>query len=470
MEFDKKLSLRAKDETCRVPLDFDARLGEVLAALPDRPQKRARPLRAALIAAAVCGVLFTTVAAAYLMGSFDFLKGQDNYAALGQNEIYEQYAYPVGQSVTTEEGDVFTVERVAMDDKVCTVFYSIRFKAPVVSAEELKEMQRDSAFHLALIEGWHWSSWFTLYADGEAVSGEGYQGSFETQEYLADANTLYGAWRCLLSRPLTKGEGVEMEVQTYQNLWPSGASEIKESLLISFAAKPIPSEHIPLGIAVERQLQDRKSAVEVIALDHSPLGTFLTLREKTLSNYRSLEFALRDADTGTYIPYLEIMVSHVGDPEGYRDNIFELMGDVSGLKNLELIPVRGLGGPSTRKTVHLEDLPATDSGNPAGGYAPATYDAGEGKLIVTMKPLGAVTGDYARTGNGVYFLDADGNRLFERMSVQKFKNRADGTITVVQTPSAGSFQRDVDKVAQIWFFVNQYELLEAQTVKIPLNR
>ena len=53
--------------------------------------------------------------------------------------------------------------------------------------------------------------------------------------------------------------------------------------------------------------------------------------------------------------------------------------------------------------------------------------------------------------------------------MDKIKNRSDGTITVISTPSAESYARDVDKVARIWFFVQQYELLEGQKAVIRLD-
>lgn len=57
MNFDEKMRARAKIEDCPVPADFDARLGGLLDALPDSPKRRLRPLRTALIAAAVCILL-----------------------------------------------------------------------------------------------------------------------------------------------------------------------------------------------------------------------------------------------------------------------------------------------------------------------------------------------------------------------------------------------------------------------------
>ena len=71
------------------------------------------------------------------------------------------------------------------------------------------------------------------------------------------------------------------------------------------------------------------------------------------------------------------------------------------------------------------------------------------------------------TENGV---SGQGNPLFEDIFVEKFKNRSDGTITVVMTPSAGSYARDVEKVARIWFFVQRYEVQEGQRVSIPLEQ
>ena len=37
------------------------------------------------------------------------------------------------------------------------------------------------------------------------------------------------------------------------------------------------------------------------------------------------------------------------------------------------------------------------------------------------------------------------------------------------TPSAESCVRDADKVTQFWFFVQRYDVLEGQTVHIPLE-
>ena len=85
------------------------------------------------------------------------------------------------------------------------------------------------------------------------------------------------------------------------------------------------------------------------------------------------------------------------------------------------------------------------------------------------QPVGAVNGSYARLANGVYFLDEEGNDLFGNFFVDKIKNRRDGTITVISTPDPESYQRDVDKVAQIWFFVQEYEVLEGQGVSLTLS-
>lgn len=75
------------------------------------------------------------------MGAFNFLKERDEYDMLGQGAAYETCAYDVKQSAAAENGDVLTVDRVAMDGKFCTIFYSVRFQEPVVSTEELGRIQ-----------------------------------------------------------------------------------------------------------------------------------------------------------------------------------------------------------------------------------------------------------------------------------------------------------------------------------------
>ena len=131
------------------------------------------------------------MAAAYCVGAFEFLKERDEYAYLGMNEIYETYAQKVGKSVTAENGDVVTVDRVAMDRTFCTIFYSVRFREPVVTQEELERLQaerRDDGFQtIAYMPG------FYLYSGEEEISQEGYNNSFEPQAYLADTHTRYMA-------------------------------------------------------------------------------------------------------------------------------------------------------------------------------------------------------------------------------------------------------------------------------------
>lgn len=444
------------------------RMTELMTAAPVRGIRRTG--RMALAAAAVIVLCVCSAAAAYAMGAFDFLKERDEYALLGQGEVYETCAYDVKRSATAENGDVLTVDRVAMDGKFCTIFYSVRFQESVVSTEELGRIQGGDKPEL-------WQLWkirsaqFSLFAGEEEISLETYEDSFETMQYLADENTMYGAWRFLLRTPLEEGEQVRFQAQMWDPQTPDGKyrSTMLWDLSLEFEAHPIQEEHFELNAAIPLLVLGETTQVEAVSFDRSPLGAQLTLRSEELNWGLSGEFALRDADTGEYIPYAEVVTNHSFDPEGYFDKVYELYGDVRDLKNLELIPVRQTGDSvAPRQTVSLDELPSTDTGNPAGGYAPASYTVGDGQIIVTMQPVGAATGYYARILNGVSFLDEDGNDLFRSTSVQKFKNRQDGTITVVMTPDAESFREDIEKVAQIWFFVHQYELLEDQTVLIPL--
>lgn len=435
------------------------------------PVRRARRAGRLVLAAAVFMVLcICSVAAAYALGAFDFLRKQSEYAMLGQTEVYEEYAYEVKRSVTAENGDILTVDRAAMDGKFCMIFYSVHFADPVVSMEELKQMQEDDEPDL-------WQLWkirslnFTLNAGEEEISLESYDNSFEPMEYLADTNTIYGAWRILLSRAVEEEEQVTLGAELWDPKTPSENSRSTKlwELSVDFAARPIQGEHFEPDVAFPVLMQGETVEAQVVSLDRSPLGTQLTLRVERLANMGlSLELAMRDADTGNYIPHAEIVTSHYSDPDGCYDMVYELYGDVSELKNLELIPVWWTSSMSQQQTVSLNELPYTDPDNSAGGYAPASYAVGDGQIIVTMQPVGPVTDYYARIGNGVYFQDEEGNDLFSNMSIQKFKNRSDGAITVVMTPDAISFQEDINKVAKIWFHTHPCKLMEDWKVSVPL--
>lgn len=437
-----------KKEMERVVLSRDKK-GEIVAAMTAEPAKTAgRTLRVFVVAAVVCGLLVVT-AAAYYMGAFEFLREQNEYAMLGMNEVYETCAQPVEASVTAENGDVFTVDRVATDGTFCTIFYCLYVQD----------------------ETWRYTPRMTLRSGGEDISMEGYGNSFENQEYLADGHTLYGAWRFLLRTPLEDGEQVELELARYGEAEAGELAPLLWENTLTFSVDPIQGEQFELDAVLSAQMRGKPVQVEAVSLNRSPLGTLLRLRwaEEDTSEKDWFDFVLRDGDTGTYIPYDQVVINHYWDPEGYVDSVYELYGDVSGLKTLEIIPNTPVGGEAPRQVVDVDSLPSTDTGNPDGGYAPASYEAVDGQLIVKMQPVGAVNAWYARMLNGVYFRDSQGNELFDDISVRKIKNRSDGTITVISTPTEDSYQRDVNKVAQIWFFVQKYELLEGRKAVIRLD-
>ena len=131
----------------------------IAAAMTSARVRRARRLPRAFAAVAVVCAMVAATAAAYCMGAFEFLKERDEHAYLGMNEIYETYAQKVGKSVTAENGDVVTVDRVVMDRTFCTIFYSVRFREP------LQAERRDDGFQtIAYMPG------FYLYSGEEEIS------------------------------------------------------------------------------------------------------------------------------------------------------------------------------------------------------------------------------------------------------------------------------------------------------------
>lgn len=71
---------------------------------------------------------------------------------------------------------------------------------------------------------------------------------------------------------------------------------------------------------------------------------------------------------------------------------YELFGGakkMNDMRHLELIPIWMTKSVSERKVVSLSELSSNDAGNPAGGYAPASYQAKNNRLIVEMAPVGA---------------------------------------------------------------------------------
>lgn len=423
--------------------------------------------RILLTAAALAVAMTITVSAAALLGAFDFIKKQDAFSLLGMTEVYEKYAYDVGFSTTTQRGDLFTLEKAATDAHFCTIFYTYHYAEPQMTQAEFEHLDNSSPW-----ASHSWAPEIGLFlANGERVSAEGYNNSFEPQQYFSDPSTLCGAWRCLLTAPFWEfADGAELELRG--RIWDE-ETQTWESFSLVFPSHPCSMSLNTPDVTFSMYLGGKAMEIEVNSLSCSPLGNLLTLRyEKDPNNGLGLDgsFALRNKDTGAYIPFARIWTMRGSDSAGMETDTYELFGDVNGLEALELVPVWYSGGPATKTTVPLTALPCTDPAVTNGGYAPASYRTTEdGRLFVEMAPIGAVTSHYSSIGNGVGFLDKDGNELFKRGGVEKFKDRATGMITVVTTiEDPEEFVANVDKVAALWFFTNESTLLEDKAVTIPL--
>jgi len=430
---------------------------------------KTRPaLRAAAIAAALCAVMVITVSAAALLGAFDFLKEQDTFEALGLSDVYDLYAYDVNATTTTPSGDTFTLEKAATDGTFFTVFYTYRYAEPLMTQEEFKA--------LGAADPWASRSaapFFTLRSQaGEEISLEGYNNSFEVQHYLSDPQTVRGAWRCLLTVPFwATADGTTLTLAGYT--WDS-ETKTQEDFSVDLVSHPSPAVHCTPGVTFPLSWAGKDMTIDVDSVEISPLGSLLTLRyEKNEGTALGVQdaFVLRDKDTGKYIPFARVWTRSNSGGTGEVIDTYELFGDVLDLgeiENLELVPIWSTKSIADKITVALKDLPSDDAGNPAGGYAPASYKVSGNRLIVELQPVGAVSATEAAIGNGVYFLDKDGNEVFDYTSTAKFKDRQTGVITVVTTVGDEDFTEKVKNVDALWFFAEDYYLLEDKAVTIPI--
>lgn len=461
---------KSLSEHLTLPEESRRRIRAQLAAQPSGQEtactkKNTFRLRAPLVAAALVAVMVVSVSAAALLGVFDRLKEQSAFALLGMNEVYEEYAYDVGLSAVTEGGNTFTLEKAAIDGNFCTIFFSYHYTQPLMTQAEFEALDNSSPW-----AAYRWTPELYLMLNGEVISAEGYSNSFELQQYVSDPSTVYGAWRCLLTAPLSSAaDGAELELRGRTWKEEDGAWD---PFSLVFPSRPCSSSVNTPDVTFSMYWGGKAMEIEVASLSRSPLGNLLTLRyEKNPNNGLGLDgsFVLRNKDTGAYIPFARVWTMKGADSAGILTDPYELFGDLSDLDTLELIPVWYSSAISQRTTVPLSSLPWSDPTLTNGGYAPASYRVADGnRLIVEMKPIGPVTTNYSSIGNGVCFLDKDGNELFDRCSVEKFKDRSTGTITVVTTiEDPKDFAANVDKVAALWFFTDDYTLLENKAVTIP---
>lgn len=457
------------------PAQMD-RLWETL----DAPAKHRRPRGRAVLAAVLAAALLATGALAYSLGVFDFLRGREEYRLLGQAEVYEKYAVAVNLTATAENGDVLTVDRVAMGGRFCTIFYSVHTAQPMKAWSE-----RDASISAKAPDLWQarrLSPVFSLYAGEERLAAGHYDGG---QQYLTDPHTLYGETRLLLDRPPVEGEALELRAAPS---WTEGeesggpaaeGTEMPVKWSVPLTAHLVAGERLAQGQMFALWGQSRTfEQLEILSLDRSPLGTLLTIRETLPEGYwekdslqHAPQFALRDADTGEFIPY--------GTPnngrEGagpYRTDVYELYGDVENLKTLELVPVRrNFKGGVPRIIAGVDDLPVGQD-NPDGGYVLTDCTAEDGRVVLTWRPEGAVI-NLSQCVPPVDLLDRAGNRLFigdgaPNAYRDTFINRADGSVTVIYT-RIDLPEGYLDQLAQLAFWPSRYELLPGETVAISLK-
>ncbi len=460
-------------EMDRVSLS-ETRLEEMIETMKQKgetPVKTARKTwRTALTIAAACAALAVSVSAATLLGAFDFLREQDAFEAMGLTEVYEAYAYGVDVTATTPGGDVFTLEKAATDGTFLTIFYTYRYAEPLMTQAEFEAL--DTADSWAPYSA---APRFTLSLSdaGTEISQNGYNNSFEPQQYFSDPQTVRGAWRCLLTAPLREtAAGASLTLQGYTC---DPEAKAREDFSVEFTAQLDPSVICTPDVTFPLDWAGKNIDIHVDSVKISPLGSLLTLRYDGNENAGlgiSGSFVLRDKDTGKYIPFARVWTpSNSGGTDQVVDT-YELFGDIHELgeiNDLELVPIRSAKNASEQKVVPLSDLPSSDSGNPAGGYAPASYRVSGNRLIVELQPVGAVSAEEAALLNGVYFLDKDGNELFRKAATEKFKNRQTGVITVIETVrDPVELAENVGKVDALWFFVEDYSLLEDKAVTIPI--
>lgn len=435
--------------------------------------KKRRVWNTVWIAAALC-VLLAVSAAAYSLGAFDFLKEQNEYALLGQSEVYEKYAYDVDRSVTAENGDVLTVDRLAIDGKFCTIFYSVQSVEPMKTLSEQSSSVSGKAPDLW--QARRLAPMFSLCAGDELISMDDYSDGC-AQQYLWNSNTLYGVVRLLLTRPLEEGEEFALQGRpSYAELLdsdvPASGDALKWSL--SLTAHPIQSRRVVMNLPFTGE-DEKSHQMEAVSLDLSPLGNVLLLRETIPANedyglWGSFQFALRDGDTGEYIPY-GISADEWNRAEGISTTVYELYGDLSGLNTLEIVPVnRNLGTEEWIET-ELDALPV-GQGNPDGGYVLTECSVEEDRIILTWRPDGA-TINVTQCVALVNFFDRDGNRLFHEEDApdgygETFINHSDGSVTAIVT-GVDLPEGYLERAVRLSFWAERYDLLPENTITISLT-
>lgn len=361
-DFDERLRARAAYEDCPLPPGFAARSDSLLAILPQR--RRFRPHVAALLAAAL--LLLTACA---VLSAFDYLSARVPFRQMEMSALYEQYAQDVNLTGKAN-GYTLTIEKIALDDNTCTLFYTVQSRKALPTVQEIVADDKNAP------DTWQAQAVgmsFRLTANGENIGTS----LLDCISYLDGSHKMIALERLRLDTPIPSGT----KLQIYTELTDlSDPARNGARWLFDIAAQTVPSEHYTPGTVFEWNDGFYSHTITVEAVDRSPLGCFLTLHDSLGgTGHLDPEFSLRDQN-GNGIPYRRAS-NVVSDRFTY-----ELLGDLTSLTELTIVPLRPeKNGDFHRMLIPVDRVPKELH---AYGYALTTLTLDSRRLSMTFRPDG----------------------------------------------------------------------------------
>ena len=452
--FDENMKRRTGHEDCPVPEGFDARLNAALEALPgvtERPRRRHRPLRTALMAVGVAAALCVGAVA---VGVFYLKEGPVGYLdgtggrSLFSGEGYQRFNAAVGLSAE-DHGLTVTLDNVAMDDTFLAIFYTVTGDAPLnlfpCDAQDVPD---------SVMAQWN-SVRFRVEVDGVEQELGG-----RREAYLADASTLKGAYRVPLSGE--SGAAAAVKVSADYVIATNGHWDFETFRLDKTGADAQSLTAVP-GVTFSGD--DGAHTVERVSI--SPLGCGLTV-----SGGCGADFILLGPD-GRELPVIR-ETSRTQSADGV---FYEFTGGQAEWDSLTLVPYTW-GHP---------DGPEVHEVRGAIDALPLTDDTGHGYTLERLDVSGGtVTAVFSGGYGGELFspqisdlLDASGESLglcregvYADCTRESFHDRDAGLWYVSQTYIGldKDAQGKLSQASGVVFYQNSdYTLLEDQTVAIPLK-
>ena len=469
--FDKKIKQIAKDEIWEVPKDIDNNISSLLENIDEPRTTRKRPLKVAILVAAISVATITTgFAIENIIQYFNYNKDSEYVSSKEDLETFGSFV----NLTSNNKGIEFKLDNISVDDNYINVFYTIK------GDKSIDEYYKEYSTGEKPKESKYANPFLYLEVDGKELKNlvmEEYEAV-----YVAD-NELKGMQRINVSRYNIR-DNFRLKISTSEIFMQEGKWWVEASIDKSKASDKTRKYNVNKNVKInnkEYSVQEEKEFdvthyVNIDKIIISPFGNQVVVNEKVDADFTKFdnispihipsEFALIDENNN----YLDIIdkgaICHDATTNGIT-NSFEFKLKDKDVKTLKLIPIKYTGKADKLLEIHdITKLPITFEMNEYSKVTIEDIQIEESKITYTYYIDG-----FQQVYPGLVFFDENNKEINFSMTISDSKDKDSGKITTtLNLEGYGNDLSQVSKIKRVSTYDNsQMRLLYDEAIDIDLN-